>query len=104
MLKFGIIGLGNIGKRHAKHIDANDLCSLELGCDIDSTKNYESLEIVSEDEFFKADLDVINVCSPNYLHKEHVIKALKSGKHVVCEKHGSFIRNVERELCAFFGQ
>ncbi len=31
-------------------------------------------------------LDVVSVCTPNGLHAEHSIEALKSGKHVLCEK------------------
>jgi len=31
-------------------------------------------------------LDVVHVCSPNYLHKEHVLAAFSAGSHVVCEK------------------
>src|SRR6516162_8817236 len=30
--------------------------------------------------------DVVHVCSPNYLHKEHVLAAFAAGTHVVCEK------------------
>jgi predicted dehydrogenase len=32
------------------------------------------------------EIDVIAVCSPNGLHAEHSIKALKAGFHVLCEK------------------
>ena len=32
------------------------------------------------------DIDIIEVCTPNYLHKEVIIEALKAGKHVNCEK------------------
>jgi len=32
------------------------------------------------------DIQIINCCVPNYLHKEVVIEALKAGKHVYCEK------------------
>jgi UDP-N-acetyl-2-amino-2-deoxyglucuronate dehydrogenase len=31
-------------------------------------------------------VDVINVCTPNYLHAAHSIAALNSGKNVLCEK------------------
>ncbi|HET7421120.1 MAG TPA: Gfo/Idh/MocA family oxidoreductase [Candidatus Dormibacteraeota bacterium] len=31
-------------------------------------------------------VDVVHVTSPNHLHHEHVIAALRAGKHVVCEK------------------
>lgn len=32
------------------------------------------------------DIDVIDIGSPPYLHKEMVIEAAKAGKHIVCEK------------------
>ena len=39
------------------------------------------------DELFShKDIDMIHICTPNAFHKETVIKALKAGKHVYCEK------------------
>ncbi len=32
------------------------------------------------------DVDVVHVCTPNYLHVELAQRALEAGKHVVCEK------------------
>ncbi len=32
------------------------------------------------------DIDVVDVCTPNHLHAEVAIDALRHGKHVVCEK------------------
>jgi len=32
------------------------------------------------------DIDIIEVCTPNFLHKEIIIESLKAGKHVNCEK------------------
>lgn len=32
------------------------------------------------------DIHIINVCTPNYLHKEQAIAALAAGKHLYCDK------------------
>ena len=40
----------------------------------------------SEDELIQSDADVIVVASPDHFHAEQSIKALRAGKHVVCEK------------------
>lgn len=32
------------------------------------------------------EIDVIDICSPPYTHDDYVIKALKAGKYVICEK------------------
>lgn len=32
------------------------------------------------------EIDVIDICTPPYVHKEMIEKALKAGKHVICEK------------------
>ncbi len=31
-------------------------------------------------------VDIINICTPNHLHREQLIAALEAGKHVYCEK------------------
>ena len=32
------------------------------------------------------EIDVIDICTPPYVHKDMIIRALKAGKHVICEK------------------
>ena len=92
-LKFGIIGCGRIAQRHAKHISNNG--TLISVCDIDSSKaeslakEYNAKSFTNSDEFLEANkgkIDVVSVCSPNGLHAEHTIAALRSGFHVLCEK------------------
>lgn len=34
----------------------------------------------------REDIDVVDVCTPNYLHREMVIEAARNKKHVYCEK------------------
>ncbi|HID95686.1 MAG TPA: Gfo/Idh/MocA family oxidoreductase [Candidatus Latescibacteria bacterium] len=36
--------------------------------------------------FRKADIDLVSVCVPNYLHRDVTISAAEAGKHVICEK------------------
>lgn len=32
------------------------------------------------------EIDVIDICTPPYMHEEMIVKAMKAGKHVICEK------------------
>ena len=40
------------------------------------------------------EIDVVDICTPPYVHKEQIILALRAGKHVICEK----------PLTGYFGQ
>jgi len=91
-LKFGLVGCGRIGGRHAQHMANNGL--LAGACDTEFSraealgKQYGANPFKSIDELLssKIDFDVISLCTPNGLHAEHAIKALNSGYHVLCEK------------------
>lgn len=92
-IKFGIIGQGHIGKRHAEMIRRNPNCELIAVCDVES-KDKLGLEDVTEPFFHSPeellschpDIEVINVCTPNGLHAKHSLLAINAGKHVVVEK------------------
>lgn len=92
-IKFGVIGQGHIGKRHAEMIRLNGESELVAVCDPKSRSEL-NLSGLSENfytsitELIHAhpEIEVINICSPNGLHAEHCIEALQAGKHVVCEK------------------
>ena len=91
-LSFAIIGCGNIGKRHAEQINA--VGKLVAICDIVASKAEElgqrfSAETFSaiEDLFAKKkNIDVAVICTPNGLHADHSVIALRAGCHVLCEK------------------
>jgi len=91
-IKFAVVGLGHIGKRHAEMIRRNASSELVAVCDIlpkdkidpEITETYYS----DFDEMLakQPDIDVVNVCNLNGHHAEYAIKALQAKKHVVLEK------------------
>jgi len=91
-INFAVIGCGYIGKRHAEHI--SKLANLVAVCDINEEKavqisdSYNCKRYINIDKLLEesGNIDVVSVCTPNGLHAEHTIKALKKGNHVLCEK------------------
>jgi len=88
-IKFGVVGFGNIGKRHVQHILNNEQAQLVAICDektieekIEGVRYFTSIDAMLQDE----NIDVVNVCTPNYLHHPHTMLSLQYKKHVVCEK------------------
>lgn len=92
MIKFAIIGCGRIAQRHAEHINNNGqliaVCDTIIERADTMAKQYGAKAFYTINELLKADLgiDVVSICSPNGLHAEHSIAALKAGNHVLCEK------------------
>jgi predicted dehydrogenase len=91
-LNIAVVGVGNIGKRHAEHVKR--LANLVAVCDIKKDRAdavasqffchvYYTIDDLLKNE---NDLDVVSICTPNGLHAEHSISALKAGHHVLCEK------------------
>ncbi|MFN0202212.1 MAG: Gfo/Idh/MocA family protein [Bacteroidia bacterium] len=92
-IKFAVIGSGHIGKRHGTMVDRHPEAELVAMCDILPKEKlgldaFQQPFFVSVDELLAAnlDIDVVCVATPNGLHEEHALKALKAGKHVVIEK------------------
>lgn len=90
-IKIAIVGYGNIGKRHATHIIANTYTELCGICDIKAdavdtvppnVPYFTSLSKMLD----SAEIDVLSVCTPNYLHEAHTIAGLAAHKHVIVEK------------------
>ncbi len=93
MIKFGVIGCGYIGKRHAEMIYRDNDAELTALCDILpreklDIENYNVPLYSNIDDLLKAhpDIDVLNICTPNGLHAPLAIQTLKSNRHVVIEK------------------
>ena len=92
-IKFGIIGTGHIGKRHAEMIMRNKDCELVAVSDIASkdTLGLESYNVPfyhNHNEMLNShsEIDVVCVCTPNGSHSDISIDVLNNEKHVVIEK------------------
>lgn len=88
IIKFGIVGYGRIGQRHATIINKNPRLELVGICDIDTSKRSNNIPFFSSiDELLSIDtIDIVSICTPNGYHAEHAMKALEAQKHVVIEK------------------
>lgn len=92
-IKFAIVGLGHIGKRHAQMIQQDSDAELVAYCDVKPREELNLQEtniplFSSISEMLKSgiEIDVVNICSPNGFHAEQSILALEYKCHVVCEK------------------
>lgn len=94
MLSIGILGLGKIADRVAKGIEyaKNGELVAVSSRNIDKAKAFaykyhadifydNYMDMLQDDR-----VDIIYICTPNILHKEHIMLALKYHKHVICEK------------------
>ncbi len=92
-LKVGIIGTGLQFKRRAPVIKewANTelvaIASLDFQNAVNSANEYNCQAYKTWQEILALeDIDIIVVCTPPQVHADISIAALKSGKHVLCEK------------------
>jgi len=100
-MKFALIGAaGYIAERHIKAIKET---GNELVCALDTFDVMGRMDsYFPEAEFFTTEnelvnylvksraegnpVDFVSICSPNYLHSNHIELALTNGCHVICEK------------------
>ena len=95
-LRIGVIGIGVIATtKLIPSLLKRDDIEIAALCDVDTgrcekankdfalkAKIYKDYHELCQD----AGLDVVHVCTPNPLHCEMTLEALKNGKHVHCEK------------------
>ena len=108
-VKFGIVGIGNMGSSHAVSISKMDNAILTAVCDIEpaaferlSAETRKNIGCYTDvDKFLAdADIDVVVVAVPHYDHPEIAIKAMKHNKHVIVEKPITVHKKMALELLA----
>ncbi|MEH0688636.1 Gfo/Idh/MocA family oxidoreductase [Vibrio cholerae] len=97
MYKVALIGCGNIARtKHALALakqpdvelvgffdlstQAAEALAKEFGSK--EAKIYQCVDDVFED----SNIDIVHICTPNNTHAEYSIRAMRGGKHVMCEK------------------
>lgn len=95
-VRFGIIGLGNMGSQHAAYLYAGDIDGAVLGaiCDIKQSRldfakeKYPEVALFSDYKEMLASgtCDVVLIATPHYLHPVIAIDAFNAGLNVISEK------------------
>ena len=92
-MKFAVVGLGHIGRRHATII--HEYPEIELVGVVDINEAVQEHELYPkgvpffssiDDLIEQTDVEIINICTPNGLHADQALKCLDNRKHVVIEK------------------
>lgn len=94
-LRVGIIGTGGIARSvHIPNYQKIDDVKVTACCDVVEKSAKACAEQFSIPHWYtdynemlkKEDLDAVSVCTPNFMHKDPTIAALKAGCHVMVEK------------------
>ncbi|MFZ5517132.1 MAG: Gfo/Idh/MocA family protein [Candidatus Zhuqueibacterota bacterium] len=112
-LGFGILGAGLVAPFHAKSIRSSEKCRLVAVADIDSARarrfseEFSCSMAGSLDALLDNDsINVINVTTPNHLHKDAVIKIAEAKKSILVEKPPALsLRDVDEmiDICQRIG-
>jgi len=93
-LKVGVIGCGSIARhRHLVEYHAHEEVEIVAVCDVIQERALEMAEKFGaaaytdyQELLQNGEVDAVSICTPNALHAPMSIRALQSGKHVLCEK------------------
>lgn len=94
MIGIGILGCGKIAQvRHIPEYASNPDCTLKAffnptrsRAEDMAAKYGGKVYDTAEELLADPEIDAVSVCSANYAHSELAIKAMRAGKHVLCEK------------------
>ncbi len=93
-IQVGVIGAGGISGMHMGGYQASPHAELLAVCDTDVKRaEARAAEFGIPHVFDSAEkllrlkqIDAVSICTPNHDHKRSTLKALRAGKHVLCEK------------------
>jgi len=92
-IKVAIVGTGFIGPAHIEAIRRIPNVEVDALCEVTLELAKEKATLLGipnaytfEDMLKKAEIDVVHICTPNFLHFPQAKAVLEAGKHVICEK------------------
>jgi predicted dehydrogenase len=93
-VRVGVIGVGAMGLAHVAAYRANARCELTALCDRDGDWVQRAKQECGARRAFTdweelaacEDVDAVSVCLPTVFHAPATLAALRTGKHVLCEK------------------
>ena len=93
-VRFGVVGVGNMGTYHCNYLDELPGARLAAVCDIDPAKLESAAEKFPgaqrfarwEEMLASKTIDAVLVATPHYQHPDITVAALDQGLHVLCEK------------------
>lgn len=101
VINVGMIGGGFMGKAHSfGHRNVNNMwdapvkLNMKVICDVDVAKAEAGAEEFGWEEavgdwravLARDDIDMVDICTPNFVHMEQAIAAAEAGKAILCEK------------------
>ena len=101
-LRLGVLGFGMIGKVHVYayhnmhlYYDPPPVQTRLVGVCTGHTETAEAARELMGFEFATTDwreitqnpkIDIVNICTPNHLHRDQLLSAMANGKHIYCDK------------------
>ena len=95
-IRIGLVGCGGVAfwahipalKQFGDAIEVVAVCDLIKERAENAAREFGASHIFTDynDLVTLNEVDVVDICTPNYIHSEIAVKALENGKHVFCEK------------------
>ena len=108
-VRFGVIGVGNMGSFHVGYLDTLEGACLAAICDSNPQKREEfgakykvPMFATHQELLASKTCDAIIIATPHYDHPPIAIDAFKAGVHVLCEKPAAVGVKAARELNAIY--
>lgn len=102
IINVAVVGKGSMGRTHSASISLLKYCYKNMPFEVKLhtlvTRNeetaradadalgFENYALTFEEAVNNPEIDVIDICTPNNLHLDMIEKAVKAGKHILCEK------------------